>query len=155
MMRKKLSRLIYLISILATSQHANAQNQLFTFYPSNSTMLTRQLFNVAVRIEVSGTNGGGTGTAFLVLNDQDASHTNGFGNVFLVTNRHLVQGYSKGNVTFITLKDGKPVFDRGITGFSTAWEESWFCHPSNNIDVAVLPITKLTGFTGPSDLVSN
>jgi hypothetical protein len=100
----------------------------------------QQLLFSTVRIEFDIADGISTGTGFLFayrVQDGDA--------LFLVTNKHVVEGCSTGRLVF-TLADGEQPklgshYRLEISDFGSAWHG----HPSPNIDVAVTPFAPISG----------
>jgi hypothetical protein len=95
-----------------------------------------QLFFTTVRVETSGPNGQGTGTAFGFLFQRDEKQW-----PFLVTNRHVITGAQAGKF-FFTLSDGqKPLVGQRLDIDIDAFEGRWHCHPT--ADIAVMPYMPL------------
>jgi S1-C subfamily serine protease len=98
----------------------------------------RLLFNT-VRVDTQLDDGGtGSGTAFVV----EHAHRN-TRHRFIVTNRHLVEGVSRGGLIFTQRRHGQPLlgehFHIGIDDFPQAW----FMHPDPAVDLAVVPLRPL------------
>ena len=96
------------------------------------------LFNT-VRVDTVLEDGSeGSGTAFVV------SHTHARGTtIFIVTNRHLVDGVRNGGLVFTQKREGQPVigerFQLNIEDFPAAW----FLHPDPEVDLAIIPMRPL------------
>src|SRR3990172_1847543 len=101
--------------------------------------IAEQLFFTTVRIDTVAQNGApGAGTAFFF------SHK--LGEVtypFVVTNKHVVMGVREGFLTFLQRDDQKPLLGKGFRLAIEGWPDSWFSHPSPDVDIAVCPFAPL------------
>lgn len=102
--------------------------------PQNTQKL---LFNtVIIETHDSQNNLIGTGTSFIVSDSQ-----NGKEELFLVTNKHVIEGASIGYITFTEIENDLPqigkIFPVRIDGF----ESLFFGHPNPDIDIAIMPIS--------------
>ena len=63
----------------------------------------------------------------------------------LITNKHVVKGMKKGLFRFTTADDdGLPNYKEHFTiEYSDNFENMWFMHPSDDVDLCVLPINPL------------
>lgn len=95
---------------------------------------------LTVRIEASGPKGIGVGTGFMFhyyVSEEDG----GGAGVFLVTNKHVVQGMTSGKF-FFTKRD--PMTNRPLVGqrydvtITDNFEQMWHGHPDPDVDIAVL-----------------
>jgi hypothetical protein len=101
--------------------------------------LAEQLLFATLRIEATQS----VGTGFIVQHEWGKGRKG----PFLVTNKHVVHGAERGNLRF-TIADQTAEVNRPSIGRSTnitlagrAWQ--WVGHPSEDIDVAVLPLAGL------------
>jgi len=113
----------------------------FEFSPNDPSKLYKELFLTTVRMEVATNGNRSSGTAFMVNNT--GIFTNLTNDLFLVSNRHLVEGFNTGTITFIPEVDGKPALSERLNVVVTNWNRVWFCHPSNDVDVALLSFSVL------------
>lgn len=101
--------------------------------------LTKKLLFNTVRVDTVLDDGSeGSGTAFVV------SHAHPRGNhVFIVTNRHVVEGVRRGGLVFTQAQNGQPMmgqrFQLNIDDFTAAW----FMHPNPDVDLAIIPMRPL------------
>lgn len=114
------------------------------------------LFNtVPIEVHDSGGNLIGTGTSFAL------THTfPEYGDeLFLVTNKHVVAGGHCGYLYFTTVEDGKPKIGTPFhIKHDPFFELSWHGHPSDDVDVAVMPISwmlDMIGQDGTSAFIKN
>lgn len=103
------------------------------------TTFAEQLLFSTVRIEAAKDNNNEAGTGFVFQYQIDSEKSA----LFIVTNRHVVEGANNGRF-FFTLSDGDgPAigkrFDIEVDGFHTRWH----FHPNADIDVAVMPLGPL------------
>lgn len=107
--------------------------------------IAEQLFFTTVRIDTIATNGGqGSGTGFFlghkIEGDKQA--------LFVVTNKHVINGMQEGRFSFLKQKDGLPSLGDGFTlniG-PQDWPNMWFGHPDPAIDIAICPLLPLVEF---------
>lgn len=59
---------------------------------------------------------------------------------FLITNRHVVEGYHTGKVRFTIMKDNAPSFGNYYDKTFNSFEHLWIYHEDKDIDLAVLPL---------------
>ena len=102
-----------------------------------------QLFFVTVRIEVDkidnkGKNVKGIGTGFIV--GYKWSNKEG---LFLVTNKHVVKNAKKGRFFFIQSDGKNPLLGKTFNIEVNNFKKSWFSHPDDKIDVAIMPLAKI------------
>ncbi|UZR28052.1 trypsin-like serine peptidase [Methylococcus mesophilus] len=102
--------------------------------------LAENLFFTTVRIDTRAANGAlGSGTGFLYTHRlSESQHA-----IFVVTNKHVVQGVQAGSLTFHQKKDDKPNLGTGFRLDINDWPQAWFGHPSPDIDIAVVPFIPL------------
>lgn len=107
----------------------------------NELSLSEQLCYVTTRIESSNDNIVSTGTGFFFdLNIGDNKYI-----PLLVTNKHVVQGMTKGKFLFTKSdNDGNPMVGNtfGIE-YNVEFEKQWIFHPDDEVDLCVLPINVL------------
>lgn len=104
--------------------------------------LTENLFFTTVRIDTESDDGQvGSGTGFLF------THTyNGEDYPFIVTNKHVVKGASKGGITFLKRDGDNPKLgDAHRLNFEN-FESHWVGHPNEDIDICVTPLVPLVEF---------
>ncbi len=102
------------------------------------TTVAEQLLFTTVRIETATPDGSGAGTAF-IFGVQRAEKNF----LFLVTNKHVINGASTGRF-FFTLSDGEhPQIGQRFDIEIDQFEQQWFGHPNPDIDVAALPLGPL------------
>ncbi len=103
------------------------------------TSITEQLFFTTVRIDTVGANGSqGSGTGFLF-----AHAIGGQTYPFVVTNKHVVRGMTAGHLTFHQRKDDQPDLGKGYRLRIDDWNNAWFGHPTEDIDIAVCPFSPI------------
>lgn len=102
--------------------------------------IAENLFFTTVRIDTIAQDGStGSGTGFLfVYNLPEDKHA-----PFIVTNKHVVQGMKSGSLTFHQRKGDQPYLGNGFRLDIGNWPDSWFGHPSADVDVAVTPFLPL------------
>ena len=98
----------------------------------------RLLFNT-VRVDTVLEDGSeGSGTAFVV------SHSHPRGNfLFVVTNRHLVEGVRQGGLVFTQGKNGQPLIGQRFQLNIDEFPHAWFLHPDPAVDLAIVPMRPL------------
>ena len=98
----------------------------------------RLLFNT-VRVDTVLEDGSeGSGTAFVV------SHNHPRGNfLFVVTNRHLVEGVRQGGLVFTQGKNGQPRLGQRFQLNIDEFPHAWFLHPDPSVDLAIVPMRPL------------
>lgn len=80
----------------------------------------------------------GTGTAFTL------AHTHARGrSLFVVTNRHLVEGVASGALVFAIARDGQPVLGSRFELRIEDFPEAWMLHPDETVDLAIMPLQPL------------
>lgn len=102
--------------------------------------ISKQLLFSTVRIETSNKKEAAVGTGFVVAKKIADKQQY----LFLVTNRHVVEGYDKGKIFFHRKKDDNEVdignkFDFVIKKM----DQLWTFHENKEIDIAILPIAPL------------
>ena len=102
--------------------------------------LAENLFFTTVRVDTRAPNGsGGSGTAFLFAHKiADDKHV-----AFVVTNKHVVDGMQSGSLTFHQKRDEQLALGMGFRIDIGDWAESWFGHPSPDVDIAITPFPPL------------
>ncbi len=106
--------------------------------------IAEQLFFTTVRIDTVTPQGGqGAGTGFFFDHKVD-----GIDYLFVVTNKHVVNGMREGRFSFLKQKDGLPTLGDGFTlNISPQdWTNMWFGHPNQNVDIAICPLVPLLDF---------
>ena len=108
--------------------------------------LTEQVQFTTVRIETTDGNGkGSVGTAFVV------NHEEAGGRLFLVTNKHVLDGMTSGSLFFTERREGAPVLGSRINARMGDLHAHWTGHPDPDIDVSVTPFDEGFEFlSGPS-----
>lgn len=102
--------------------------------------IAENLFFTTVRIDTVNNGGSpGSGTGFLYAHRiTDTQHA-----LFVVTNKHVVQGMRNGALTFHQKRDDKPYLGHGFRLDIQDWPQAWFGHPSPEVDIAVVPFLPL------------
>lgn len=101
--------------------------------------IAEQLLFTTVRLQTQDASGDwGTGTSFIF----------GYGSggkeyPFLVTNKHIISRAQRGRLMFIQSHDGKPVLGTGYGLDIDDFEQLWYGHPDQEIDIAVTPFVPL------------
>lgn len=97
--------------------------------------IAEQLFFTTVRIDTVATNGAqGSGTGFFF------SHKVGDKTYpFIVTNKHVVKDTHTGCFTFLKRENNKPLLGNGFKLEIKQWKETWFGHPTLDVDIAICP----------------
>jgi Trypsin-like peptidase domain len=98
--------------------------------------IAENLFFTTVRIDTISLDGSsGSGTGFLyahkIGNDEIA--------VFIVTNKHVVEGVRTGSITFHKRVGAKPDIGQAFRLDILDWSADWFGHPSPDVDIAIAP----------------
>jgi len=112
----------------------------------NPTSITEQLIFTTVRIDtVRNDDKEFAGTGFIINYEYETNKIA----PFVLTNRHVVQDMEKGRLTFLKMKDGKPVIPSRQNIEYDNFEKHWTFHPNPEIDVALMPfanvLNQLTG----------
>lgn len=97
-----------------------------------------QLFFTTVRIETETNQGLGAGTGFFF---QYAAGEERY--LFIVTNKHVVRGANRGGMLFTTREDDQPTLGNRFTLTIENFEQSWFSHPDDEIDIAIMPLVPI------------
>ncbi len=101
--------------------------------------LSKQLMFSTVRVDTTSGDGmEGAGTAFVVTTQHQ-----GLEHVFLVTNRHVVEGQRTGSLVFTCGDQGMPVVGRGFKIEIDDFEHAWVLHPDADVDLAITPLKPL------------
>jgi len=103
-----------------------------------SSIAERLLFTV-IRIETLGLEGEqkvGTGFIFSYKSDNKRY-------LFLVTCKHVISGAKEGMLTFIKSDGQKPLLGEGYRLKIEDFENAWFKHKSEHVDVAILPFVPI------------
>jgi len=101
--------------------------------------LAKQLLFNTVRVDTVLEDGSeGSGTAFVV------SHNHPRGNfLFVVTNRHLVEGVRQGGLVFTQKRNGQPLLGQRFQINIEEFPQAWFLHPDPSVDLAIVPLRPL------------
>lgn len=101
--------------------------------------ITKKLLFNTVRVDTELEDGtAGSGTAFVV------SHTHARGqNVFIVTNRHLVEKVRRGGLVFTQKRNGQPLLGTRFQLNIEDFPHAWFMHPNPEVDLAIIPMRPL------------
>lgn len=118
----------------------------FNFYDSNGSLnmfkpesLSEQLFFATTRIEVVyNDNSRGAGTGFLFHIEREEKKY-----IFLVSNKHVIEDSRNGVLTFNINKNGKPSLGQIYGVNLDNFENIWLKHPSNEIDIAIMPFAPI------------
>jgi hypothetical protein len=102
--------------------------------------IAENLFFTTVRIDtISNEGNSGSGTGFLyahrIAENQHA--------IFVVTNKHVVEGMRTGSLTFHQRTEAKPNLGYGFRLDIQDWSLAWFGHPSRDVDIAIVPFLPL------------
>lgn len=101
--------------------------------------IAEQLFFTTVRIDtLSATGMQGSGTGFFF-----AHKVGGQDYAFVVTNKHVVMGMREGSLSFLQGRNMLPTLGNGFRLSIQDWPQSWFGHPSPEIDIAICPFAPL------------
>lgn len=101
--------------------------------------ITEQLLFTTVRVETQEASGKlGIGTSFVFGYQSEGKEY-----PFLVTNKHVVSGVHKGRLTFIQMRDGKPLLGTGYALDIDDFEQLWYGHLDQEVDIAVTPLVPL------------
>ncbi|MGF6231144.1 hypothetical protein QFZ27_005099 [Inquilinus ginsengisoli] len=106
--------------------------------------ISEQLFFTTVRIDTATAQGAlGSGTGFFFaykIGNGDA--------LFIVTNKHVVEGMLEGRFSFLKHRGGLPTLGDGfrLDVPPQDWSSMWFGHPDPNIDIAICPLVPLVNF---------
>ena len=106
-----------------------------------------QLLFTTVRLEVGTADGDGAGTAFVFSHERDGKTA-----LFLVTNKHVIAGTRTGRFFFTLSQDGQqPLVGQRVDIAVDDFEAQWYGHPSNDVDVAVMPLVPIVKQIQDSD----
>lgn len=102
--------------------------------------VAENLFFTTVRIDTVAIDGSqGSGTGFLYAHKiSESQHA-----IFVVTNKHVVNGMRSGSLTFHQMKDEKPDLGSGFRLDIQDWSQAWFGHPKPDVDIAIVPFLPL------------
>ena len=102
--------------------------------------VAENLFFTTVRIDTVANDGSqGSGTGFLYAHKiSESQHA-----IFVITNKHVVNGMRSGSLTFHQKKDDKPNLGNGFRLDIQDWPQAWFGHPTPDIDIAIVPFLPL------------
>lgn len=97
--------------------------------------IAAQLYFTTVRVDIADINGNeGAGTGFIYCHSQ-----NGQLYPFIVTNKHVVNGAVDGGITFTKRKGNGPNLGETFRFESRNFENIWYGHEDEGIDIAVTP----------------
>lgn len=101
--------------------------------------ITKKLLFNTIRVDTVLEDGSeGSGTAFVV------SHTHARGtHIFIVTNRHLVDGVRRGGLVFTQKCNGQPALGQRFQLNIEDFPHAWFMHPDPSVDLAIIPMRPL------------
>jgi len=98
--------------------------------------IAENLFFTTVRIDTISPDGSsGSGTGFLYehkIRDDEVA-------IFVVTNKHVVDGMRTGSITFHKSVAGKPNIGQAFRLDILDWSANWYGHPSPDVDIAIAP----------------
>lgn len=97
-----------------------------------------QLLFSTVRIEARKGNKAGAGTGSLVAYDWDGKH-----GVFLVTNKHVIEGFDDAYFFFTMAKGEQPDIGNRFDVHIPNLQDQWTGHPNPEIDLTVMPVISL------------
>lgn len=101
--------------------------------------LAKKLLFNTVRVDTVLEDGSqGSGTAFVVSHNHARGHF-----LFVVTNRHLVEGVRQGGLVFTQKKNGQPLIGQRFQLNIDEFPYAWFLHPDPSVDLAVVPLKPL------------
>jgi len=101
--------------------------------------LAKQLLFNTVRVDTVLEDGSeGSGTAFVVSHSHPRGHF-----LFVVTNRHLVEGVRQGGLVFTQGKNGQPLLGQRFQLNIEEFPHAWFLHPDPTVDLAIVPLRPL------------
>ncbi|MCQ7729117.1 hypothetical protein LEG54_03465 [Salmonella enterica] len=106
--------------------------------------ISEQLFFTTIRIDTISRNGdSGSGTGFFFCHKKDNIEY-----LSIVTNKHVIENTVQGTLTFLKGKDNTPALGDGfsLNIKNPEWEELWFGHPDEVIDIAICPLVPLLDF---------
>jgi hypothetical protein len=83
-----------------------------------------------------------TGTGFVVEKDVPGKGTA----LFIVTCRHVVEGFAQAKITFVAEKDGKPLLGQKCEAVIGDLPQAVFYNKDNKVDVAIIPLIPLLDF---------
>lgn len=106
-----------------------------------SLSIMEQLCFSTTRIEATDSNGKisvGTGFFFCFKIDENTSIP------FVVTNKHMVNGMKTGQFMFTKADDsGNPINKEHIKIYIDQFEQQWFFHPDDDVDLCIMPVDKI------------
>ena len=106
--------------------------------------IAEQLFFTTVQIDTASPDGGrGSGTGFFFEHFVDGRRK-----LFIVTNKHVVEGEKGGRLVFLKQEDERPSLGNGFTLDLNEddWPFLWFGHPDPAIDIAICALPPLLNF---------
>lgn len=133
----KLFRCIFLSLALAGTSHADNPNQPAKL-PMNGDTPDQQLLFTTTRIDAKSADGkkSSTGTGFVVMEKIDAQSQV----LFIVTCRHVVEGFDSATLSFIADKDGKPKLGEKCIVDIADLPKNVFFNLDSKIDIAIIPL---------------
>ena len=101
--------------------------------------LAENLLYTTVRIDTKTADGqSGSGTGFVYVHKAGDQHI-----PVIVTNKHVVQGFPKGSITFTVREGQEPKLGHGFRLDIEDFSNAWTGHPDLAVDVAVIPLAPL------------
>jgi len=96
-----------------------------------------QLYFLTTRVEGTLSDGSiATGTAFFFNIPTPKGNV-----VFLVTNKHVVEGMQSSHLTFVKNRGGIPLIGETITLPFEDFGSKWIMHPDKDVDICLLPFS--------------
>lgn len=101
--------------------------------------LAEKLLYTTVRIDTQTQDGrSGSGTGFVYIYQSDEQNI-----PVVVTNKHVVESFPKGSITFSAREGDQPKEGAGFKLEIEDFSNAWTGHPTEGVDVAVIPLVPL------------
>jgi len=98
--------------------------------------ISKQIISTTIRIDTQDKDGDWwSGTGFFIYYEKNDKEY-----PLLVTNKHVIKDMVKAELTFLKMKDSKPIIPSRHTETISDFESKWTIHPDPNVDVAVMPM---------------
>ena len=104
--------------------------------------IAEQLYFTTVRVDTVDVNGNaGSGTGFIFSHKYKGKEY-----PFIVTNKHVIKNAKTGGITFIKDDNGKPKLGDSFRIENENFENLWFGHQDENVDIAITPLVPIQNY---------
>lgn len=137
---------LFLLLMIVFANLSYAQNSTTNFSSTNEPTLTvdtpdQQLFFCTTRIEAKSADGKLTSTGTGFIFNYEIDKTNYI--PFIVTCRHVVDGFISATFSFVQNKNGKPNLGQKCEAANFPLQDFVFFNPDPKIDVALIPLAPI------------